>query len=929
MSIYKKIGIGLVLAVAAVFISQPLPTSAQSGQATPAEVTGCRQSLKFVDIAHLSCQINSAEVVFVDANPSDNNPNYKPVDTSIFCKSGGSVKGITLTISGSQLRTNPPSNVTANVDLDVYDKSGAPPCRNTQPDPIPVSLNTANAKVQATWSGSNIESLVDGSLLSPLGSHDAYLKDAQDACGGGLIIILNSAGGSSGFQYTLVTGRGSPGQPVSAYPELNFLQDAGSCKVSSKTPITVSGTQGAAPGGGGTGEDTNGDGVVDENDTVEEDTCESTTHGALAWLLCPLITAADTIIGELDKLIVGQLVFNVEENLNSEVKKAWSSVKNIATTIIVIAMLIMVISQAVSWGPFDAYTVKKLLPKLVVVVILMQLSWALFSWAIELSNDAGKGLANLMFTPFGGIDQMNLKNIMSHSGIDTGTAALFNWGLLLATVGLVFLNLPLLLLIAYGALVAILIAFVVLIIRQALIIFCVILAPIALATWVLPGTSSYWKLWHETFSKLLLMFPMIVGIIAAGRIFAWVAGDAGDNGTISFFIIVICVFAPYVILPKTFQWGGRALGNLAGSLNDRSKGMFDKGREGLKGMSERRRGQHGEQYNPDASRMNRLYRRLGSGNFMPTKRSQRLAIARGDAYRKEQDEMAEASVRRGYEAAVEKGGIGAGKDYLFKQANATTLNPRTGKREKDLRKREAAYRTIIATSSYDEIAKGSEDDTYKVDGKRIDQTKEWVTVLNKNRDLLSNVQSNRKDLVPWMLPEGGKTMTQTVYDERGDPVEQRVPISNDVRMQQTIENLDIQSLAQQNYTLHDDVAREARSGNTASATALKNFLENNAKTEGGRLQLANFFGGAEKEGHINNALQALDPDLSLRGIIDASVSSGVRTSTPSPAPSPPRQQADRGWGTGPVAPPDVVNPPGSVINPDEGTTRIDHDEPPR
>src|SRR5262249_41408217 len=141
-------------------------------------------------------------------------------------------------------------------------------------------------------------------------------------------------------------------------------------------------------------------------------------------------------------------------------------------------------------------------------------------------------------------------------------------------------------------------------------IFCVILAPLALVAWILPGTKKYWDIWQETFSKLLLMFPIVVAVLAAGRIFAKVVAQdyfgalpnifapihagaahlfggfpsffAVDLGPgITFFVIVIGFFGPYWFLPKTFQWGGNFLKSISGVVNDRSKGLFDRPRNYL------------------------------------------------------------------------------------------------------------------------------------------------------------------------------------------------------------------------------------------------------------------------------------------------------------------------------------------------------------
>src|SRR6185503_19574719 len=109
--------------------------------------------------------------------------------------------------------------------------------------------------------------------------------------------------------------------------------------------------------------------------------------------------------------------------------------------------------------------------------------------------------------------------------------------------------------------------------------------PLAFIAWVLPGMDRYWKLWKDNFIKMLLMFPMIMALLAAGRIFASIT--AGNSGVMEIqfsvahlgplpvpyvasvtsfadlIIIIAAFFAPYFLLPQTYKWGGAAMGSIA------------------------------------------------------------------------------------------------------------------------------------------------------------------------------------------------------------------------------------------------------------------------------------------------------------------------------------------------------------------------------
>lgn len=252
---------------------------------------------------------------------------------------------------------------------------------------------------------------------------------------------------------------------------------------------------------------------------------------------------------------------------------------------------------------FDAYNIKKVLPRLVVAVILIQLSWFIFTALIRLTAVVAYGLEGLMYAPFGGRDQIAFSEILSNSNVNGGS------GLFLAAVGVAgfaALYLGVAFSLALTALIGLFVGFLTLLVRQVVLITLLVLSPLALVAWILPGTQKFWKLWWESFSKLLLMFPMIVVLVAGGRIVAYISAQVSgvdtnnlygstQIGDIAFLaIITIGYFGPFFLIPKTFQLAGSAFGNITGMVNDRSRGVFDrlkKGRQQTSASAWERKGQ--------------------------------------------------------------------------------------------------------------------------------------------------------------------------------------------------------------------------------------------------------------------------------------------------------------------------------------------------
>lgn len=232
---------------------------------------------------------------------------------------------------------------------------------------------------------------------------------------------------------------------------------------------------------------------------------------------------------------------------------------------------------------FSAYTIRKILPRLLIAVIAIQLSWALVLLAVRINNDVAHGLEALFYAPFGGTDAFNLGSIIQTGG---GSAAGFAGAGFAAvaagTTGFLLLGpgtaVGILALAATAAL-GLLVALFTLILRRALLLFLIVIAPLAIVCWVLPGTDKFWKLWWESFSKLLIMYPLILLMIAAGRVFAKVAAASGANsGTplLTYSMVILGFFGPLFLIPATLKLAGTAFATITGAVNNKGKGAFDR-----------------------------------------------------------------------------------------------------------------------------------------------------------------------------------------------------------------------------------------------------------------------------------------------------------------------------------------------------------------
>ncbi len=307
-----------------------------------------------------------------------------------------------------------------------------------------------------------------------------------------------------------------------------------------------------------------------------------TDYNSLNWYICPFVKGINRTIGALDNAINSLLSVDQDEILNEDTKNgaryyvAWESFRNIALGLLVVAAIGMLIAQGLGFEFLDAYTVKKIFPRLVIAIIGIALSWELMYFFVGFTNDLGYGIRQIIYYPFQGLNS----DLQLGGGATVALVILSSSGLLaLGIIGLLSF-------VATAAL-AVAIAFLVLIVRQLVIIVLVLLAPIAIACYILPNTNGAWKLWYESFSKALLMFPIIVAFLAIGRVFAAVSmtSGAGEITAVSQMIGFAAYFMPYFLIPLTFRFAGGAMRTLGGFVNDKGRGGFDRLRKYRQGKT--------------------------------------------------------------------------------------------------------------------------------------------------------------------------------------------------------------------------------------------------------------------------------------------------------------------------------------------------------
>lgn len=291
------------------------------------------------------------------------------------------------------------------------------------------------------------------------------------------------------------------------------------------------------------------------------ETCMSQS-GAVGWLVCPgaswVADGVDNIYSAIRSFLELKPIIS---DANSPIYLVWSYIRDIANIVFVIVFLIAIISQISGIG-ISNYNIKKMLPKLVIGAILINLSFLLCAIAVDISNILGYSLTGA----FEGIQtDLIMRGAASTAAnvnpgeyigalIVGGGAA----GLGIASIGglgaLLWVAIPL----VFAFLIAVLAAFLTLVARQAAVIILVMIAPLAMAAFILPNTEKWFDKWKSLGLKMLILFPMLSLLIGATKLAGWAIVASSDSA-----LTVLLGFAvqiiPLFMAPSMFKMSGTIL----------------------------------------------------------------------------------------------------------------------------------------------------------------------------------------------------------------------------------------------------------------------------------------------------------------------------------------------------------------------------------
>lgn len=315
----------------------------------------------------------------------------------------------------------------------------------------------------------------------------------------------------------------------------------------------------------------------------ENSTSTSCDVQGIGWFICPvsnwLADGIDYMYSALQQFLKTKPLETT--NQNSGIYLAWVIMRNISNVAFIVAFLVIIYSQLTSVG-ISNYGVKKMIPRLVIAAVLVNLSFTICAILLDLSNIAGYAFQDAF---------MGIKNTISTVGENTST---WTWSEVISTalsngvlavgagyaVSLALTTELLPMLVPAAALAGLTLLFILLIMaaRQALIIILIIISPLAFVCYLLPGTEKWFKKWRDLFLTMLVFFPAFAVVFGGAQLagIIIIQNASGPNGAIMHVLGMLVQIIPLAITPLIMKFSGGVLGKFAGFVNDKNKGLYDR-----------------------------------------------------------------------------------------------------------------------------------------------------------------------------------------------------------------------------------------------------------------------------------------------------------------------------------------------------------------
>lgn len=300
-------------------------------------------------------------------------------------------------------------------------------------------------------------------------------------------------------------------------------------------------------------------------------TCQDEGKGA-SWFLCTAFEFATNASDNIYNILEGFLVIEpLTTDTESATYRVWDYIRGFTNIIFVIFLIIVIYSQITGLG-INNYGIKRILPRLIIAVILVNLSYIICALLVDTSNVIGSGISTI-FEKI--ITDTGLNNIAENALFDVDWsqiyAALTVGGAALAafTIGTGGLSAAFFtaLILIIGVFFSILSGVLTIGLRQVMVTLLVIIAPLAFVSYLLPNTEKWFAKWKNLLAQMIFFYPIFAMLFNASKLAGLTIIGSSDGDILKVIVGLAVQVLPLFLSVSLLKMSGTILGKVSSGLD--------------------------------------------------------------------------------------------------------------------------------------------------------------------------------------------------------------------------------------------------------------------------------------------------------------------------------------------------------------------------
>lgn len=296
--------------------------------------------------------------------------------------------------------------------------------------------------------------------------------------------------------------------------------------------------------------------------------CQTETH-SLGWIFCSAVHLVGNAIDSLYNFIADILAIEpITSDQDSAIYQVWNKARQITNIVFVIVMLIVIYSQLTGVG-LNNYGIKKVLPRLIIAAILVNLSFFITSILVDVSNIIGSGITNFFNDIIVDINideqltNINWSSLASYlTGIGGAAAAAF----FLADKGIggIFW---LVVVASIGVLLSVAIGVATISLRQGVVSLLVMVSPLAFVAYLMPNTEKWFEKWKNLLFQMIFFYPMFSLLYSASKLAGFAIINASGGEAFKVLVGLALQIMPLFLSVSLLKMSNTILGKVSSGLD--------------------------------------------------------------------------------------------------------------------------------------------------------------------------------------------------------------------------------------------------------------------------------------------------------------------------------------------------------------------------